>query len=145
MPELTSAPGERLARADEDGVRARIGSEGVDGLSGGNAEAAPLAGREPPEAVVAPELPPLGVEHGPFATFEPVAGQEVAVVVAGEEAGLLALAPRRGGKPGRARLGTRLVLPLLAEREPEPGQDARIHAGEHVRLVLLGIRPSGEE
>ena len=34
---------------------------------------------------------------------------------------------------------------MLAEREPEAGQHARVHAGEHVRLVLVRIRSAGEE
>ena len=117
----------------------------VDGLARGDSEPAPLARREPPEAFVPGDLPPVLVEHGPVAACEPVAREEVPVVVSGEEARLLALRPGGRREARGARLGARLVLPLLAEREPEPWQMARVEAREHVGLVLGRIRAAGEQ
>ena len=62
--------------------------------------------------------------------------EEVSVVAAGEEARLLALGAARGLEPGARGLGSRLVLALLAEREPEPVEEARVEPAEHVRLIL---------
>jgi len=74
-----------------------------------------------------------------------VAGQEVAVVVPGEEAGLLALRARRGGEASRARLGPGLVLRLRAEGEPKPWEEAGVDSGKHVGLVFRWIRAAREE
>ena len=102
-------------------------------------EAAPLAGREAPEAGVAAELAAVLVDDRPVGGAEPVALEEVAVVAAGEEARLLALRPGGSLEPGPRGLGARLVLALLAEREPDPVEEARVEAREHVRLVLRRI------
>src|SRR5207253_10786223 len=55
---------------------------------------------------------------------------------AGEEARLLALGRAGGGEAGRFSLGACLLLRLRAEREPQPVEEARIEAREHVALVL---------
>ena len=105
---------ERLARADDDGVRRGVGAEDVERLGAASAEAAPLAGREPPEAVVPAELAAVLVDDRAVARLEPVPPEERAVVVAGEEARLLALGacarrrarrarPRRASRPCPAR------------------------------------------
>ena len=69
-----------------------------------------------------PDLHPGLVDHAPALLLEPVALEEVPVVVACEEAGLLALGTARGGEPRRQRLGARLRLRLLAEREPQASE-----------------------
>src|SRR4029450_5936440 len=99
--------------------------------------------RAPPEAFVPGDLPPVRVEDGPLPAFEPVAREEASVVVSGEEARLLALGPGGRREARGARLGAGLLLPLLAQREPEPRQMARVEGREHVRLVLGRIRGAG--
>ena len=97
-------------------------------------------GREPPEAVVRAERRrPARRRSSPARGCEPVPPEERAVVVAGEEARLLALGAPRDGEPGARRLGSRRVLVLLAEREPDPLELLRIEAREHVRLVLRRV------
>src|SRR3954469_9111593 len=71
--------------------------------------------------------------------------QERAVVVARQEAGLLALAAPGDGEPGALCLGPRLGLRLLAEREDDALELGRIEPGEHVRLVLAGIGGTCEQ
>ena len=80
-----------------------------------------------------------GLRHGA------VPGEEVTVVVTGEEACLLALGARGGGEPGARRLRPRGVLVLLAEWEPEALEAPRVEAREHVRLVLRGVDGAMEE
>ena len=67
-------------------------------------------------------------------------GEKCAVVVAGEKARLLALCAARYLEAGALRLVARLLLALLAEREPDPRQMARIQRSKHVALILRRIR-----
>ena len=71
--------------------------------------------------------------------------EEGAVVAAGEEARLLALAPGGRCEPGGGRLGARLGLRQLAERELDPVEEARVERREHVGLVLLRVGRACEE
>src|SRR5262249_37735382 len=100
---------------------------------------APLPGREAPEAVVRAELASVLVDDAAGSRREAVAREEVAVVVAAEEARLLALGLARGGEPRGLRLGARLHLGLVAEREPDPVERALVERGQHVALVLAGV------
>ena len=81
----------------------------------------------------------------PSARLEAAPLEEGAVVVAGEEAGLLALPALGDGEPRGARLGARLGLRLLAERELDPLEERRIERGEHVRLVLVRVGRASEQ
>ncbi len=71
--------------------------------------------------------------------------EERAVVVSAQEAGFLALWSGRGGQTCAGRLDTSLALRLLAEREPQPAEQARIEPREHVGLILVRIRGAGQE
>ena len=100
----------------------RVGLEGVQRLRGRDAEPAPLAGREAPEPVVTADATAGFVDEAPGRRREPVPAEERPVVVAAEEARLLALGAARGGEPGGGGLGAGLLLGLLSEREPEPAE-----------------------
>ena len=117
----------------------------VERLGRGDAEAAPLAGREAPEAVVAAELAAGLVDDAARSGHEAVAAEEVAVVVAAEEARLLALGPARRVEPGGLGLGARLLLRLVAEREPDAGERGLVEGGEHVALVLVRVGRAREQ
>src|SRR5258708_9781633 len=65
--------------------------------------------------------------------------EERAVVVAREEARLLALGAVCSLEAGLGRLCARLGLRLLTEREPDPPEVARVESGEHVALVLRRV------
>ncbi len=67
------------------------------------------------------------------------------VVVAGEEARLLALGALRGLEPCTLGLGPRGRLVLVAEREPDAVELPRVEPGEHVRLVLRRIGAAREQ
>src|SRR5581483_9032688 len=75
----------------------------------------------------------------PSARREPVPREERAVVVAGEEARLLALGAARDVEAGAMRLLARLLLALLAEREPDPREMARVQRSKHVALILRRV------
>ena len=123
----------------------RLGAQRVQRLARCDAEAAALARREAPEAVVAGDLVPALVDDRALGRVEAVTDEEVAVVAAGEEACFLALGPARRGEPGGAGALPRLLLGALAEREPDAVEHARVEAGEHVGLVLRGVGAAGEE
>ena len=106
---------------------------------------AALAGRVTPEAGVTAELAPALVDDRPVGPLEPSALEKRAVVVAGEEAGLLAFAALGDLEAGRGRLGTHLGLRLLAERELDPAEQGGIERGEHVRLILVRIGRTREQ
>src|SRR5207249_4718021 len=133
------------ARADDDRVRPRIGAQHVERPLRGDADAPALAGREAPEARVPSELAPALVEDRPLLRPDAVPEEEAAVVVAGEEAGLLALRAPGHLEAGRRRLRTGLLLRLSAERERDPIQEHRVEPGEHVRLILLGVGRTPEQ
>src|SRR6185312_1915709 len=136
---------ERGARTDDDRVRPGLAAQRVERFGGRDPEALALAGREPPEADVAAELLPLLVDDRAVLRGQPVTSEEVAVVAPGEEARLLALGTARGLEARARGLGARLVLALLAEREPEAVEEARIEPGQHVRLILSLVVGAGEE
>src|SRR5207244_5917350 len=96
---------ERRTRADDHGVGGRAGAEHVERLRSGEPEPAALAGREPPEAVVATELAPVLRHDRTRLRREPVPAEKRPVVVAGEEARLLALRPPGGSEARALRLG----------------------------------------
>src|SRR4051812_39955020 len=106
----------RLAGSDDDCVRGGIGAQHVQGLPRRNADPSALPGRKAPEAVVAAEPAALLVEDLAFGLLDAVAPDEVTVVATTEEAGLLALGTPGGCESGAARLGTGLLLGLLAQR-----------------------------
>ncbi len=136
---------ERLARADDDGVRGRVRAEDVERPLRDDADALALPGGEAPEAVVPAQLAALLVHDRPVPWRQPVAAEERAVVVAGEEARLLALGALRSVESGPLRLRARLRLVLPAEREPDAAELRRVEAREHVRLVLRGIGAAVQE
>ena len=83
---------------------------------------------------------------GPSAALHAAPLEERAVVVAAEEARLLALRPPRRRQPRPRGLGPRLVLRLLSEREPDPLEQGRVEPREHVRLVLVRVgRPRQQQ
>ena len=84
------------------------------------------------------------VDQRPRRRLEPAPLEERPVVVATEEAGLLALGPTGDGEPGRLGLGAGLVLGLPPEGEPEPAEHARIDRREHVALILREIGGAGD-
>ena len=67
------------------------------------------------------------------------AREEVAIVVAGQEARFLALGSARRGEAGGLRLGTNLGLRVGPEREVDAVEPRRIDRREHVGLVLGGV------
>src|SRR5439155_26928860 len=95
--------------------------------------------------VVAAELRPVLADDRAFLRLEPVPVEEGSVVVAGEEARLLALRPPGGGEAGTLGLGPRRLLRLLPEREGDACKVPRVEGGEHVALVLGRIRAAGEQ
>ena len=74
-----------------------------------------------------------------------MASEEGTVVVAREEARLLALGPLRDLEARTACLGSRRLLVLLAEREPHPRELRGIELREHVRLILLRVGGAMEQ
>src|SRR3954471_7670137 len=91
------------------------------------------------------EHPALLVDDLAGSLSEAVAPQERAVVVAREEARLLALGPSRNGEPCVLCFGTGRLLVLLAEREPDAAEMLRVETCEHVRLILLRVGASMQE
>src|SRR5579885_355150 len=136
---------ERLPRPDGDGIRPRVGGDGVQRLRRRDAEPAALTGGEPPVARVRADTLPVDVHERAFLRPQAVPLEERAVVVAGQEARLLALGTPRGGEAGRGRLGARLLLRLRPQRKPHAGEKARVETREHVALVLLLVCRPGEE
>ena len=100
---------------------------------------APLARRVAPDAVVPAELVALLVDDRAVGRLEATPLEEGPVVVAGEEARLLALAALGGDEARRRGLGARLRLRQLPERELDPVELSRVERGEHVGLVLVRI------
>src|SRR5207248_1099122 len=116
---LDHAARERGTRPYHDGVRPGIGLQHIERRCGGEAEPPALPGREAPVPTVTAEPAAFPVDDRTLSGGQPLALEESAVVVPGEEAGLLAFGPGRDDQPGRCRLGSRLRLPLVAEREPD--------------------------
>ena len=85
------------------------------------------------------------VHDRPGPRRDAVSPEERAVVVAGEEARLLALGTACDGEARAVRLGARLLLALLAEREPNAVEQIGVELREHVRLVLRLVRAAREQ
>src|SRR5262249_1963836 len=96
-------------------------------------------------AVVLTKGPPVLVDDGSALRQQSAPLEERPVVVAAEEAGLLALGSGRDRQPRARRLLPCLLLRLPAEREPDANEPTRIKPREHVRLILLGVYSAGEE
>ncbi len=94
---------------------------------------------------MAAELHPVDVDDRPGLRAEPLALEKRAVVVAGEEAGLLALAAPGDGKAGRGCLVAGAPLPLAAEREGDAVEQRRIDGRQHVGLILGGVAAAGDQ
>src|SRR5919108_187621 len=140
-----ACPRKRLAWPDHDGVPARDGAHGVDRRPGRHAEPLPLPRREPPEPAVATDDAAVLVLDVALFRREPVPAEERAVVVAPEEARLLALRPASGRKACALGLSSSVVLRLVAEREPDSAEDPRIESRQHVRLILRRVGAPGEQ
>src|SRR5260370_35102383 len=136
---------ERRTRSHADGVRRRVGVEHVQRAVGGDADSLALAGSEAPEAIVLADLGAVLVDDCAGAGLEAVPPEERAVIVAAEEARLLALGAMGCSETGALRLGARLLLALLAERERNAIEEPRIEAREHVRLVLVRVGAAREQ
>ena len=138
-PCLEGRHGEAIPRADGHRVRRRVRLEDVQRPLGADAHATPLPRGELPVPVVRSELDPVRVDDGSLGAPKPLASEKCAVVVTAEEARLLTLRPPCSCEAGACGLGSRLVLRLLAEREPDAVEERRIDGREHVRLVLLRV------
>ena len=113
-----------------------VGSEGVHRLRGGEPDPAALSRRIPPDAVVTAELDAVLVDDRAGTSGEALPLEERAVVVAGEEARLLALGALGNGEAGSGSLVARRALALPAERERDAVEQRRIDRREHVGLIL---------
>src|SRR4029453_3441945 len=136
---------ERRPRADDDGVRARVRTQRVQRLWGRDAESLALPRREPPVTGMPPELAAFFVDNRAIDPVETATLEEGAVVVAGEETCFLALAPPRDPEPRALGVGARLGLRLFAEREDDAVELRGIELCQHVRLILLVVRPAREQ
>ena len=103
----------------------------------------PGVNRQKPSWV--PICGPFLVDDRAGSPREALPPEERAVVVAGEEARLLALGALRGRETGDGRLLAGLLLRLLAEREPDAVEEARIESRQHVALILDGVGGAGEQ
>ena len=108
---------EGITRADDDSVGPGVGAQRIERLRRGDAEPAPLSRRELPVAGVTSDFRSVLVDNGAGCALEALPGEEVAVVVAREEARLLTLRLARSREAGARGFGARLVLRLLAEWE----------------------------
>ena len=91
------------------------------------------------------ELVTLFVDDRALRAVEPTPFEERAIVVACEEAGLLALAALGDIESGSGRLGARLGLRQLAQRELDPLELLGVQLREHVRLVLVRVCRAREQ
>ena len=121
-------------------------AERVERLAGRDAEPLALAGREAPEARRGARARcPLRRRARPLCGGEPAPLEELAVVVAREEARLLALRPARGGRARRARL-RRASRPWSARRAgTRCGRAWRGRGARACRLVIGGIGSACEQ
>src|SRR5581483_2576490 len=119
-------PSQRFARADYDRVAGGPGAEDIEGLRRRDPEATALARREPPKAIVATELRSVLVDDRSVLRLQTVAAEERAVVVAGEEARLLALGTASRRQTRALGLGAGRLFVLLAEREGDAREVPRI-------------------
>ena len=76
---------------------------------------------------------------------QPLPVEERAIVVAREEARLLALRAVGRREPGSSGLGARLLLGLRAQREADPREVPGRQAGEHVALILVLVDAAREQ
>ncbi len=91
------------------------------------------------------ELAALLVDDGARARCEPVPAEKRSVVIAREEARLLALGALRRGETRARRLAARRLLVLVAEREPDALEVLGVDPREHVRLVLALVGPAVQQ
>src|SRR4051794_10926215 len=125
------------AGADGDGVGGGVGGEHVEGLRGGDADAAALADGEVVVAAMAAEGAAGGVEDRAVALAQAaVAAEEAALALAGEEAEVLALGLAGDGEVVAGGDLADLGLGQLGEREAEAAEQLRRERREHVALVL---------
>ncbi len=94
---------------------------------------------------MATELDSLLVDDRTGSAVEALPLEKRAVVVAREEAGLLALGALGDGQPGRGRLVACPPLSVPAERERHAVEQRRIDGGEHVGLILGGVAAAGDQ
>src|SRR5436305_11051451 len=137
--------GELRPVADDDGVRLCIRLEHVERLWRRDTDSLPLARRERPVTLMLAERGARGVDDRAGARCDAVTRQEASVVVAGEEARLLALGAAGNCEAGAGCFVARRRLVLLAEREPDLPELARVDPGEPVRRVLLLVGAAMEE
>src|SRR4051794_4058881 len=136
---------ERATWADREGVRGGIGSDRVDRVRRGEPDPATLPGRVAPDAVVAAALDSVLVDDRAGAPGEPLPLEERAVIIAGEEARLLALGPLRDGQARSSSLVARRALALAAERERDPLEQRGIDRRQHVGLILGRVVAAGDQ
>jgi hypothetical protein len=94
---------------------------------------------------VTTELTAVLVDDRALRRLEPAPAEERAVVVAGEEARLLALGPLGGGEAGALRLGACLCLRGVSERKADVFEERGRERREHVGLVLCRIDATREQ
>ena len=141
--------GRAAARATRAGRRSprstRHRLEHVQRHGGRDADALPLAGvnRQKPSCV--PIVVPCSSTTSPVRGSSPLRPEERAIVVAGEEARLLALGALRDRESRARRFRSRCVLVLLAEREPDAPELLRVETREHVRLILRAVGTAMQE
>src|SRR5262249_46350271 len=118
---------------------------GVERMSGGDTEPPPLSRRVTPVSLVPSEAAASRVDDRPRRYVETAAAEELTVVVAGEEARLLALGPLGNGKSRCRCLAPDIGLGTVAERKPQTVELGRLQRGEHVGLVLRVVVPASEQ
>ena len=91
------------------------------------------------------QLLPAFVQDRAVVRLEAMPPEERAVIVAGEEAGLLTLAPAGHGEACPRGFGPGLGLRVHAERKRDPVQLRGVEPREHVGLILLRVRSSREQ
>src|SRR5262249_45367253 len=128
-----------------DRVRRRLRPEDVQRSPAVHVQASALAGREAPVTVVRAQGRAGAIDDGALSGTNALTLEERAVVVAAEEARLLALRTLGGRESRRSRLRACLVLRLVAEGEADALEDSRIDVREHVRLVLSLVDRAAHE
>src|SRR6187402_3865140 len=131
---------------DRDGVARGIGGEHVERLLRRDADAAPLSHCEVVVAAMAAERAARAVEQLALALAQPaVAAEKVRLALAGEEAEVLTLRLAGHGEVMPGGDLAHLWLGQLGQREAQLLEHPRRQGGQHVALVLLGVRSRSEE
>ena len=94
---------------------------------------------------MAAELDAVLVDDRAGPASEPLPLEERAVVVAGEEARLLALGALGNGEAGSGSLVAGRALALAAERERDAVEQRRVDRREHVGLILGRVVAAGDQ